>query len=211
MHYSAGTAMSGRTQSAISAFLSAILLLAMIWGVFGGITHAFKRHSIGEGIAAVFVRPWAWYRSLEFFWHQEARWSKSERSEVSHFTVSLHEENNARQLLFKGPEPTTEAIKVDITPEEFTQVLAYHRAALNRAQNVSDRVLDKLHPELRPHYRYEFQHGIDLQLTGIENRDAQKQALGQMLMDKWIDWINPHEDELNKAIGNALGSSPRSP
>jgi hypothetical protein len=61
-------------------------------------------------------------------------------------------------------------------------------------------VLDKLHPELKSHYRQEFQAGVRAQLQGIETDDVQKQLQGQVLIDKWLDFVKPHVQEFNKAI-----------
>lgn len=55
----------------ISGLLTFLLYVAFTWGELGGIVHAFTHHGTGDGFAAVFVPPWAWYRSIEFFWHQD--------------------------------------------------------------------------------------------------------------------------------------------
>jgi len=55
----------------IEYFFSTLLVLALTWGEFYGIYHSFKKHSLTEGIISVFVPPFAWYRSIEFFWHDD--------------------------------------------------------------------------------------------------------------------------------------------
>ncbi len=56
----------------ISGLLTFLLYAAFTWGELGGIVHSFTHHGVGDGFAAVFVPPWAWYRSVEFFWHKDA-------------------------------------------------------------------------------------------------------------------------------------------
>lgn len=52
---------------------------AFVWLEFGGIFHAFSRHGMSDGLLAVFVPPVAWYRSIEYFWHDhhsDAEWKE---------------------------------------------------------------------------------------------------------------------------------------
>jgi len=43
----------------------------ILWGYGGGMYHAFEKHGIGDGVVSVFVPPWTFYRSIEFFWHDD--------------------------------------------------------------------------------------------------------------------------------------------
>jgi hypothetical protein len=61
--------MSERARAVASGLLTTVIWLAVGWGELGGTVHAFKGHGVGDGFAAVVVPPWAWYRSVEFFWH----------------------------------------------------------------------------------------------------------------------------------------------
>src|SRR5689334_842945 len=69
--------MSNRTKSVISGLLTVIFWVCFGWTELGGIVHAFKDHSVGDGFAATIVPPWAWYRSIEFFWHKDVRASRN--------------------------------------------------------------------------------------------------------------------------------------
>ena len=52
-------------------FTITLLYLAMAWLEFGGIWHAADKHSTNDTLVAIFVPPYAWYRSIEFFWHDD--------------------------------------------------------------------------------------------------------------------------------------------
>ncbi len=55
----------------ITAILSIFLSIAFCWASFGGIYHAFKGHGTADGFIAVFIPPYSWYRSMEFFFHKQ--------------------------------------------------------------------------------------------------------------------------------------------
>jgi|ERR1700675_905626 len=61
--------MSQRARAVASGLLTTVTWIALGWIELAGIVHAFKDHGVGDGFAAVVVPPWAWYRSVEFFWH----------------------------------------------------------------------------------------------------------------------------------------------
>lgn len=44
----------------------------LIWGEFGGIYHAFKAHGNIDGCIAVATPPYAWFRSMELFFHKDS-------------------------------------------------------------------------------------------------------------------------------------------
>ena len=52
-------------------FLGILLATFFLYGEGAGIYHAFKKHDIGDGLIAVFIPPYAWYRSLEIWWHDD--------------------------------------------------------------------------------------------------------------------------------------------
>jgi hypothetical protein len=58
------------------SILAICFSLFFIWIQFGGVYHAFKHHGVGDGFVSVFVPPFAWYRSIEFFFHSSpsAEW-----------------------------------------------------------------------------------------------------------------------------------------
>jgi hypothetical protein len=64
--------MSNRAAAVLGGFVTLIFWTFIGWGEIAGTVHAFRQHGIGDGAAALFVPPWAWYRGAEFFWHKNA-------------------------------------------------------------------------------------------------------------------------------------------
>lgn len=61
---------------------------------------------------------------------------------------------------------------------------------------VTDGVLDKLHPQLREHYRFEYQKSLVLLVNGAEGKDLNSEVAGVTLHGSWIDWYNAHKKEI---------------
>lgn len=57
--------------SILEGIYTAIFYVVMIYFQFFGIFHAFNSHGSGDGIITVILPPFAWYRSLEFWWHDD--------------------------------------------------------------------------------------------------------------------------------------------
>lgn len=67
--------MDSGSENRISGLASSVLSIAFfflfIWGETVGIVHAFRQHGTGDGLGAVFVPPFAWWRGAEFFFHED--------------------------------------------------------------------------------------------------------------------------------------------
>lgn len=87
-----------------------------------------------------------------------------------------------------------------VSQQDYQKILDQLQCALAESNQVSDSALDKLHPELKVHYRREFQPGLKALMEGFKEGDFQKQLSGQVSLDHWIDWANPHVDAINQAI-----------
>jgi len=62
---------------------TSILIILLNISLFGtyclGIVHSFKKHGIAEGAIGTILFPWAMYRGLEFWWHDDygdVNWDK---------------------------------------------------------------------------------------------------------------------------------------
>lgn len=62
--------MSNRASELLGNLLSLIIWSVVVWGELVGNVHAFRQHGVRDGLAALFVPPFAWYRGIEFFWHK---------------------------------------------------------------------------------------------------------------------------------------------
>src|SRR3990172_7468286 len=54
----------------MNVVVSFLFCLLLLWGETVGLVHAFRQHGVRDGWAAVFVPPVAWWRGIEFFFHQ---------------------------------------------------------------------------------------------------------------------------------------------
>lgn len=52
---------------------SLLMMLVFGWLELGGLYHSASAHSGADFALAFFVPPFAWYRSVEFFWHEDSR------------------------------------------------------------------------------------------------------------------------------------------
>lgn len=93
-------AMNTIIKSAVSSILGFAFLAVTAWGEFGGIVHAFTKHSVGDGFAAICVPPWAWYRSVEFF-SITIRHQRSCPHKVPHLHPTVKRDAIRRRMLKK--------------------------------------------------------------------------------------------------------------
>jgi len=201
---------NGKFGKFLVGFLQVLIVLGILWGEFGGIYHAFKHRGVGDGLKAVFVPPYSWYRSIEFFfWMRRGGLTKAERIEIGHFGKSIQLKNEAISVLNEG---ISGEIVGTIEQKRLNESLNLMRGSLREAQNVRDGVLSKLHPDLPTHYREEFCEGIRLTIQGFEKADPQISLKGQLLQDKWGDWYEAHLHELRgKLSGRDIKTSKSKP
>ena len=119
----------------------------------------------------------------------EKSWTQNDKENVEHFFKSIEAKQAATLIINK--------LSSRIIPQEDIQeILRYQRIALQEAQLVTDDVLNKAHPELREHFRYEYQKGLDLFIKSLEAPDFAAQITGSSLLDQWSDWLNAHRQEI---------------
>jgi hypothetical protein len=140
--------------------------------------------------------PWNWLPQR--FGLHRPDWSADEVSQVHELSNSVKHFHAALQILTrieKSPEP-----EVELPEQEHQKMLSEFEAALDASNRVSDAVLDKFYPQMKVHYRREFQTGLRRFTEGAKEGDFRKQIEGQKLLDDWIGWCDPHVDAINRAI-----------
>lgn len=125
-------------------------------------------------------------------------WSDADRESAQHYVRSL-EANDKAALIMRRGDPDTPQFGVQ-------EINKYQRTALHEAQLVSDSVLDKVHPELRAHFRSEYQKGLELILESYEaaastsspplKTQIERQASGVALLSQWKAWLEAHRSEI---------------
>lgn len=126
-------------------------------------------------------------------------WSADEKENSKHFFLSLEASRKATQLAGKG-NPDAPQLGID-------EINRYQKAALSEAKLVQDSVLEKAHPELKEHFRSEYQKGLELIAKSYDVASSSKsgapssaqidlQVFGVALLKRWTGWWNAHESEI---------------
>jgi predicted sugar kinase len=86
------------------------------------------------------------------------------------------------------------------TEEDIKKFLSHAKIALEEAQQVSDPVLMKVHPEFKDHFRNEFQKALELLVKGIEGGDTTDRLRAVQLLNKWDEYTekSSHDFEIPK-------------
>lgn len=128
----------------------------------------------------------------------EASWTAEDMENIEHLYRSQEADLAAIDIsnrLGLSNFSKTEAL------EYYFQMLEYQKIALQEAELIKDSVLDKAHPELREHFRNEYQKSIELQLKRndptIQFDDIVAAGImGAKLHNQWVDWFNAHKHEI---------------
>lgn len=62
-----------------------LIVVALLWGELGGLYHSASKHSLRDAFLSFVIPPYSWYRSIEFFWHDDfagVDWPKRLRNDV---------------------------------------------------------------------------------------------------------------------------------
>ena len=68
--------------SSLSSLGTILVYLFLIWGEFGGLYHTYTKHR-KDLVATIFLPPVSWYRSIEFFWHNDYSGKKWEKTKLA--------------------------------------------------------------------------------------------------------------------------------
>jgi len=131
-------------------------------------------------------------------------WSAEERIEVDHFVEALTLYAQANTL----------ASQNNLNNEDWESVLALLQASKAEVELVSDKVLERLHPDLNAHLQEEFFPGIRVGGYGISHFVALRQkgkdtvkhymedslTLGRTLLSQWNNWYRSHAEQIMKRV-----------
>lgn len=69
----------------------------IVYGEIFGIVHSVKKHSTGDNIASIVIPPWAWFRSIEMWWHDDyanVDWDKRLTNDMQTCIYFISQANN---------------------------------------------------------------------------------------------------------------------
>ena len=119
----------------------------------------------------------------------------AEKESLNHFSASLHAEVAASEMM------SVETNRTDI--DKVKQILGLKKTAFQESQLVDDNTLNKIHPDLKEHFKDEYARYLGLQIQCFENpvtgcEDLLHQA--DELATKWESWYNKNSSDFGKAL-----------
>ena len=119
-----------------------------------------------------------------------SEWSADEKENSQNILLAFKEVQEATRISNSGPSPAP------VPPADLQRLINHYEAALSYAMAVEDKVLGKVHPEIRPHWRGEFEQGLHLRLINFHQGDTQAEIEGSALMDRFGDWWDANKDDI---------------
>ncbi len=127
--------------------------------------------------------------------NSSSKWTDKEKENSVHYFNSAKLAKQATKLLNEAGEKSNK-----MTVEVEKQLMKLHKTALEEAKLVDDALLDKAHPELREHYRNEYQKYLELELeyykTRVDAGQASNTYQSMVFQNKWVDWHNANKKDI---------------
>ncbi len=120
----------------------------------------------------------------------EPTWSEQEKTNARYITLAFGESQQAIRI--SNSQQAFSAMSTEVR-ESMTM---HYQTARQYAETVTDGVLDKVHSEMRAHWRNEFQEGIRLRLIKLQHGDLEAEIKGSALLDRFGDWWNANKKDL---------------
>jgi hypothetical protein len=124
-------------------------------------------------------------------------WTAADKSNFCHFLYSQSAGQSAQAIV--------DAPGSRIPDAQMNQAIAYYKQALREARSLEDSVLDKIHPDLRTHYREEYQRSYELKLESIRQGNMQHMLDAKSLYNRWVDWVNSAKHSFRIPKGTVAG------
>jgi hypothetical protein len=101
----------------MSSILTVLLYISLFADYGLGVVHSFKKHGVADGIIGTALFPWAMYRGIEFWWHDDyanVNWDKRLTNDVQtciYFISSSNDENADKYQINENLEKFSDKIK----------------------------------------------------------------------------------------------------
>ncbi len=121
----------------------------------------------------------------------EPSFTETEKTNARYITLAFREAQQAVRVSNSGP-----AFSL-VSKEDGDRITMHYQNALKYAEIVTDDVLDKVHPEIREHWRGEMEEGMRLRLINFqEKNNPQAEIRGSELLDRFGDWWNANKRDI---------------
>lgn len=117
---------------------------------------------------------------------------------MHHFLNSLGEAKTAFDRINENTNLPTSGTRQERS-EEFRianeKNLPYYKKALKEVRLIQDRVLDKIHPQFKQHFRNEYINILEYRVVNAGD-NWKPFSGGKQLVIVWYEWVNAHIDDL---------------
>ncbi len=80
--------------------------------------------------------------------------------------------------------------------QDAKRMTTHYQKALFYAETVTNEVLDKIHPEIREHWRGDLEEGLLLRLRNFQEGNVQAEIKGSAFLDRFADWWNANKSDI---------------
>jgi hypothetical protein len=117
-------------------------------------------------------------------------WTAEEKANSKHLMAAFNSDLEAIKLSNAGGPGL-------IPQDQLRKIVTLEKTALMEASIVEDPVLDKVHPQLKQHFRDELVPAIELKVKNWEMPQNDLSIHKQIddLENKWADWFNANKDD----------------
>lgn len=104
-------------KDAISSILVGLFYLSLFADYGIGVVHSFKKHGIADGLIGSVIFPWAMYRGVEFWWHDDygnVNWEKRLTNDMQtcvYFVALVNDKTADKYQINENLEKFSEKIK----------------------------------------------------------------------------------------------------
>ncbi len=116
-------------------------------------------------------------------------WSPEDMKSSNYFYSSQRDNREASRIINRAGE----VFSID----EREKVIKLTDDALANARKVDDSFLNKVHPELKKHFRGEFQAALELARQNLDHPDPKTARRSQDLFAAFVDWFNANRENIH--------------
>ncbi len=120
----------------------------------------------------------------------EPSFTEDEKTNAQYVALAFGEVQQAFRISNSGPAFS------QVSKEDRDRMTVHYQNALKYAETVTDEVLDKVHPEIREHWRGEMEEGIRLRLINFQEGNVKAEIRGSEFLDRFGDWWNANKPDI---------------
>jgi len=186
----------------ITSILIFILYISLFADYGIGIVHSFKKHGVVDGVVGTVFFPWAMYRGVEFWWHDDygnVNWDKRLSNDMQtciYFVALVQDKSADKYQINENLEKFSEKIK-DYPADKKQYLLDGTKKYIQYSNSVSSDILNSLN-----HYK---KNG-DFNLTSSDATKKLETELSNFKLKEDMELTKKLFEDLNKQMQEDLPS-----